>query len=180
MSRSFAFLRAINVGGRVVTMATLRQHFEALGLTAVETFIASGNVIFTAPGRGASTLPRRIEAHLHQALGYEVHTFLRSGAEVAAIARYRPFSSGEIEAAGAFCVGLLAAPLTADMRKAAMALRTDIDDFHTHGREIYWLCRKRQSDSKFNNNRFEKAIHGRATFRSMTTMTKLVARYVTP
>lgn len=180
MSLTFAFLRAINVGGHVVTMAALRKHFEALGLTDVETFIASGNVIFTTPARVPTTLPRRIETRLHRALGYEVHTFLRSETEVAAIVRYRPFPSGEIEAARAFSVGLLAAPLTADMRKATMALRTDIDDFHLHGREIYWLCRKGQSESNFNNNRFEKAIQGRATFRSMTTMTRLVARYVTP
>ena len=180
MSRTFAFLRAINVGGHVVTMAALRGQFEALGLKNVETFIASGNVIFTTPARVPATLPRRIEAHLHRALGYQVHTFLRSEAEVAAFANHRPFPPREIEAPGAFSVGLLAEPLTADRRKAAMALRTDIDDFEVHGREIYWLCRKGQSDSKFNNNRFEKAIQGRATFRSMTTVARLVARYVTP
>jgi len=48
------------------------------------------------------------------------------------------------------------------------------------GREVYWLCRQMRSKSTFTNNRFEKVIHGRATFRSMTTMTRLVARYVTP
>jgi uncharacterized protein (DUF1697 family) len=179
VSRTFAFLRAINVGGHVVTMAALRAHFEALGLTGVETFIASGNVIFTTPARVPATLPQRIEARLHHALGYEVHTFLRSETEVAAIASHRPFSPGQIEAARAFSVGLLAEPLTAGGRKAAMALRTDIDDFHVHGREIYWLCRKGQSESTFNNNRFESVIQGRVTFRSMTTMTRLVARYVT-
>jgi uncharacterized protein (DUF1697 family) len=151
VSRTFAFLRAINVGGHVVTMAALRGQFEALGLTDVETFIASGNVIFTTPARIPTMLPRRIEAHLHRALGYEVHTFLRSQTEVTAIASHRPFPPSEIEAAGAFSVGLLAEPLTASKRKAALALRTDIDDFQ-----------------------------GRATFRSMTTMTRLLARYATP
>ena len=41
-----AFLRAINVGGHVVKMEVLRAHFESLGLSSVDTFIASGNVIF--------------------------------------------------------------------------------------------------------------------------------------
>ena len=178
MSRLFAFLRAINVGGHVVTMDALRTHFEALGLTAVETFIASGNVIFTARAGAVGALTSAIEARLHQALGYEVHTFIRTEPEVAAIATYLPFDRRDLEAAEAFCVGFLSVPLTADMVTAVMALRTDIDDFHVHGREIYWLCRKRQSDSKFNNNRFEKAIRGRATFRSMTTITRLVAKHV--
>ena len=47
MPRLIAFLRAINVGGHTVTMMKLRKEFEALGLQDVETFIASGNVIFT-------------------------------------------------------------------------------------------------------------------------------------
>ena len=48
MPRFFAFLRAINVGGHNVTMEKLRGLFEASGFKDVETFIASGNVIFTS------------------------------------------------------------------------------------------------------------------------------------
>jgi uncharacterized protein (DUF1697 family) len=36
----------MNVGGQTVKMDQLRRLFEALGFTNVETFIASGNVIF--------------------------------------------------------------------------------------------------------------------------------------
>lgn len=32
---------------------------------------------------------------------------------------------------------------------------TDIDSFHVHGREVYWLCQKKQSESTFSNNAFE-------------------------
>ena len=51
MPRLIAFLRAINVGGHNVTMEKLRKQFEALGCEEVETFIASGNVIFTSPSK---------------------------------------------------------------------------------------------------------------------------------
>jgi hypothetical protein len=63
-----AFLRAINVGGHTVTMAALRQEFEALDLKDVETFIASGNVIFSAPSGNRAALARKIEGHLQSAL----------------------------------------------------------------------------------------------------------------
>ena len=46
MPRHIAFLRAINVSGHNVKMDHLRQLFESLGFSNVETFIASGNVIF--------------------------------------------------------------------------------------------------------------------------------------
>ena len=58
--RYVAFLRAIDVGGRVVKMTKLKQVFEDLKLAEVETFIASGNVIFTSSG-DAARLQTRIE-----------------------------------------------------------------------------------------------------------------------
>ncbi len=78
MTRTIAFLRAINVGGHTVKMDVLRRHFELLGYTDVETFIASGNVIFTAPSHNAQMLEMTIENKLREALGYEVATFLRT------------------------------------------------------------------------------------------------------
>jgi len=85
MPRLIAFLRAINVGGHTVTMEKLRREFEGLGLKDVETFIASGNVIFTARQADTVALEKKIEARLHKALGYEVATFVRSCEEVAAV-----------------------------------------------------------------------------------------------
>jgi len=48
MTRYIAFLRAINVGGHTVKMEHLRGIFESMGFSNVETFIASGNVIFAS------------------------------------------------------------------------------------------------------------------------------------
>jgi uncharacterized protein (DUF1697 family) len=113
MPRFIAFSRAINVGGRNVTMAALRAQFEALGFSNVETFIASGNVIFEAASRDSAALQRKIEAHLAKSLGYEVSTFVRTDAEVAAIACYRPFTEKKLESALAFNVAFLAEPMDA-------------------------------------------------------------------
>lgn len=173
--RIVAFLRAINVGGRNVKMEALRGEFTDLGLKDVETFIASGNVIFKAPARGVATLPSKIEKHLAKAFGYEVATFLRTEQEVAAIARYQAFSPARLKAAKAHCVGFLAEPLDAAGIQALASLTSDADDFHLHGKEVYWLCKTMQSDSKFNNALFERTVRAKATFRSLTTITKLAA-----
>ena len=177
MPKLVAFLRAINVGGHTVSMAELRTEFEALGLRDVETFIASGNVIFTAPPGNRAALERKIESHLHAALGYEVKTFLRTGSEVAAIAAYKPFSDARIRAALALNVAFLGEPLAPAAVKVLTGMRTPVDDFHVNGREMYWLCRKRQSESRFTNVRFEKAVGGKATFRGLKTIVKLAAKY---
>ena len=59
MPRYVAFLRAINVGGHIVKMDQLRKLFTQLGLTDVETFIASGNVLFTSPSKSGRCSRRR-------------------------------------------------------------------------------------------------------------------------
>ena len=174
--RLFAFLRAINVGGHTVTMATLRGHFEELGFHDVETFIASGNVVFTSRSKSPAALERKIEAHLRTSLGYEVATFIRTAPELVAIAAYEPFPAPRIRSAGAFCVGFLQRPLDAAATKALAALASEIDDIHARGREVYWLCKKKQSESKFGNAAFEKAVGVRITFRGAGTVAKLALR----
>jgi uncharacterized protein (DUF1697 family) len=177
MPKLIAFLRAVNVGGHTVTMAALRGHFEALGFTDVETFIASGNVIFSSSARDTGAIAKKIEARLHASLGYEVKTFIRTAAEVAAVAGYQPFTAAARESAGAFSVGFLTEPLSAEARKAVMALTTAIDDFHVQGREVYWICKKRQGESTVSNMSFEKAVKVRITFRNVRTVARLAARH---
>lgn len=179
MPRHVAFLRAINVGGHVVTMEALRGHFAAMGFGAIETFIASGNVIFDAAERSGAKLEAKIEKALGAALGYEVATFLRTPAELAAIAAHAPFAAARIAAARALNVAFLKAPLGAAEERALAALRTEVDDFHVHGREVWWLCEARQSESKFSNVRFEKSVGVKSTFRGIGTVRKLAAKYAT-
>jgi uncharacterized protein (DUF1697 family) len=177
MPRLIAFLRAINVGGHTVTMARLREEFEALGLKDVETFIASGNVIFTSRSTDLPALEKKIEARLRASLGYEVATFVRTDAEVAAIAGYKAFKDAQVKNAGALCVGFLERPLDAAATRGLMAFKTDIDDFHTKGREVYWLCKTRQGESTFSNANMERALKVRATFRGMNTVVRLAEKH---
>jgi uncharacterized protein (DUF1697 family) len=178
MTRKVAFLRAINVGGHVVPMARLKTLFEELGLKDVETFIASGNVLFSSP-KDPAALERQIEKHLHTKLGYEVKTFVRTLEEVAEIACYAPFPAARVKAARAFCVGFLAEPLDKSATAAFMALRSKDDEFHVNGREIYWLSKVGQGQSKFSNNAFEKACKVSTTFRGVNTIVKLTKKYQT-
>ena len=177
MPRCIAFLRAVNVGGRTVKMDALRASFEALGLARVETFIASGNVIFETKARDLTALERKIEAHLHAAFDFEIHTFIRTSAELAAIARHRAFDAADEAGAGAFVVGFLAAaPDTAALRTIA-GFNTATDRFHAQGSELYWLSRVTQSESRFSNALFERSLRMRATLRNMSTLRKLAAKH---
>lgn len=177
MTRYVAFLRAINVGGHVVTMEALRARFERLGFSGVETFIASGNVIFEARSGDRGGLEATIEQALEKALGYEVATFLRTLPELAAIARGWPFEASATAQARALNVALLKQPLDRTARRALAAMGTDLDDFEARGSEFYWLCRGRQRESKISNVVLERALKVKVTIRGMRTMEKLAAKF---
>jgi uncharacterized protein (DUF1697 family) len=180
MLRLIAFLRAINVGGRYVKMEELRALFTGLGYGRVESFIASGNMIFDAPPEPPSALEQAIEAHLHQALGYEVATFIRSDAELAAVAAHQPFPADELALPGAslFVTFLKALPDEATQAQV-LALRNPVDDFAFHGREFYWLRRTREQESVTDRPQFAKAFgtQGLGTMRNLTTVRRLAAKY---
>jgi uncharacterized protein (DUF1697 family) len=181
MHRYIAFLRAINVGGHTVKMEQLRARFAELGFTNVATFIASGNVIFDSPVEHAAALERQIEDHLQQALGYSVATFLRSCAELAAVAKHEPFPDAAFDPAShALYIAFLRTPPPEEARHKLMRLRTATDDFHAHEREIYWLCRTRLSDSPVTGALLEKTMGMPATMRNVTTVRKLAAKYPAP
>ena len=177
MSRYVAFLRAVNVGGHVVKMDVLRQLFESLGLERVETFIASGNVVFECPETDTSTLERRIMVRLEESLGNTVAAFVRTDAELAEVAASRPFSADRLDTAVARNVAFTHAPIDEETERKLLALATEIDDFSVHGREVYWLCRKRQSESTFSNAVLEKVLGRPSTLRGWNTVTKMTAKW---
>jgi uncharacterized protein (DUF1697 family) len=178
MPRYVAFLRAINVGAHIVKMERLCALFEELGFANVETFIASGNVIFESRAKSALALERKIEAHLLEALGYEVMTVVRTDNEVAAIAAHRPFPEAETAAEGAAVyIAFLAAPPNPEAAATLLAHRGAVDEFKIQGREIYWLCRTRFSESAFSGARLEKMLGARTTVRNSSTIRKIAAKY---
>jgi len=179
MTKHIAFLRAINVGGRNVKMDLLREIFESMGFSNVETFIASGNVIFESKSKNMDALANKIEKGLEESLGFEVATFIRSDSELASVANYKPFPKPKMDSAAAINVAFLSKPLDVGSKKLLMTLKSDIDDFHVHGREIYWLCLVKQSESKFSNNLLEKTLGVKSTLRGLNTIKKMAEKYGT-
>jgi uncharacterized protein (DUF1697 family) len=177
MPKYIAFLRAINVGGHTVKMDYLRTLFEEQGFAKVETFIASGNVIFDSTARSTKTLESKIETYLQEKLGYAVATMIRSTAELAQVAAYRPFSEAELNGDGnALYVAFLRDTPAHEAQQKMLAMRTAVDEFHFNGREMYWLCRTKFNDSMFKGN-LEKILGMSVTVRNSTTIRKMAAKY---
>jgi uncharacterized protein (DUF1697 family) len=170
---AIAFLRAINVGGRFIKMADLAAHFESLGLADVSTYINSGNVLFTTRARDLSQLGARIERDLEPLLGFKSEVFLRTPAEVHAIAAAAMAHRSAVPQSGEVNVAFLAAPLESEQQNKLEGLRSELDEFVHTGREVYWLCKGSQMSSKVSNAVMERKLRLRCTFRRASMLSKL-------
>ena len=178
MTRYIAFLRAINVGGHVVKMDALRGHLlRPRPLERRDLHRQRQRDLRIPRSSAARRSNKKIEASLESALGYPVSTFLRTDAEIHAIASHQPFPLDLMKEARTAAVGFLAAPLSPAAAKSLFALKTEFDDFHLHARELYWCSRAKQSESTFSNRVCERAIQCPTTFRNLNTIARLAAKY---
>jgi len=177
MGRYIAFLRAINAGGHTVKMAALRGLFEELELHNVETFIASGNVLFDSNVRSVGPLEERIETHLAQKLGYAVPTFIRTPAQLQAISTHQlaPRRRRRATPYTALYVGFLKGVPSRDATTALAALQNEVDAFDVTQREIYWSFATKLTESTVSGTLLERTLAMPVTFRNITTIRRLVA-----
>jgi uncharacterized protein (DUF1697 family) len=178
VERHVAFLRGMNLGKRRIKNPELVAHFEGMGLDDVATFRASGNVVFLDPGgESESKLQKRLEGELDERLGYDVAVFLRSAAEVVAIAARDPFPAKAIAASkGKPQVLLLGRKPSAKAQKEALALAPEGDLMAVEGRELHWLPTVGLSETKVDTKSLDVAL-GKGTMRTAGTIEQIAAKY---
>ena len=173
-----AFLRAINVGGHLVKMDHLRELFVALKFTKVETFIASGNVIFDSPSKSVGALEKKIEGHLLKELGYEVRTFVRSIADLAKLVASKPFSDTKLNGEGTtLYVGFLADGPAEELKQKLYGFSNEVNTFLISDREVFWWLRTKFSENDFSGAKLEKILGMKTTLRNANTAKRIAAKY---
>lgn len=174
MARFVAFLRAVNLGGRTVPMATARQALAELGFDDVDSYANSGNLLFSAAGR-AGEHEAGIRSRLEQEFGFELTTFVRTAAQVTALATAKPF--GAVAAGHTHFALLPLTRLTARQKRAVEGLSNDRDQVVVLGRDVHWLIRAKSTETTLGPAKWKQALPDiPTTARNMTLVTRLAAR----
>lgn len=177
MPKQVAFLRGINLGRRRLKMDRLREVVEAAGLDGVDTYLASGNVVFDEVDGPADRLERRLEDHLRDTLGYEVDTFVRSMDALRTVAGVDDHARAE-EDGFKIHVMFLHDPPDEDLAAHLRTLETPDDRFLLLEREICWLRRGRLSDSAIPSSDVAGLTGGAtATMRTLNTVRRIIKKY---
>jgi uncharacterized protein (DUF1697 family) len=173
--RFAAFLRAVNVGGRVAKSDSLKEAFEAAGAADPETFLASGNVVFSS--KGVKGLDAKIAAELEKALGFEVPVFVRTLEEVHAAALHAPFPEKDIARFPTYLVGFLSRNLDAAGVERLFLLSTKDDRFHVRGRDFWWLSKHHQARPAITGRVLERTLGQPTTLRNVNTIRRIAERF---
>ena len=175
MTQYVAFLRAVNVGKRVVKMDALTKIFEAVNLAEVKTHIQSGNVTFKTRTSNLEALRRKIEKQLAQSLGYEVKVMLRTSTDLATLVKRNPFKHIEVDSGVMLFVSFLASEPANPPR---LPLRSDAENLHfiaIRERAVFTVARRKKNGwFGFPNLFIEKQLGVDATTRNWSTVKTIV------
>jgi uncharacterized protein (DUF1697 family) len=87
-----ALLRGINIGSsKRISMPALREIVESLGHRDVETYLQSGNVVFSPARGGRKDLARKLESAIAKETGLDVQVLVRTGRGLAGVVSANPY-----------------------------------------------------------------------------------------
>lgn len=171
MNNHVSMLRGINVGGnRKVSMQTLKERYASLGFKNVQTYVQSGNVVFSASG-SATGVKEKIETDIKQTFGFEVEVFMRNAEKLSTLLEKSPFKGkDETKLHVTF---LSRKPPNVPLEELNSA-RAGEEDFQVAGKEIYLYCPNGYGITKLSNGFFEKKLKVSATTRNWRTVNTLL------
>lgn len=170
-----SLLRGVNVGGHMIKMDALRALYESLGMRKVQTFIQSGNVVFTTQARDRAALAKRLEEAVESKFGFRSDVILRNTAELRDALARNPFADRlEIDPAKLLISFLASDP---DTEGCAKVRAFDIapEELHIDGREIYIYFANGMARPKLSWSMLGKHLKTPSTGRNLTSVRKLLA-----
>jgi uncharacterized protein (DUF1697 family) len=172
MATWVVLLRGINVGGKSLPMAALREIMASLGHGDVSTYIQSGNALMNSDRSDRDELAEELSDEIERVLGLDVTVILRTPAELATALTVNPFRS-VAETARVTITFLSAVPDPAAVAKLEPD-RFAPDRFELIGSDLFMHYPGGIGRSKMTLDYFEKRLGVRGTARNLNTVAKLI------
>jgi len=172
MKTYIVLLRGVNVSGKnIVKMAVLKAILIDNDFKNVTTYIQSGNIILSSD-LGKDVVVTKVQQLINDHFQLQIAVFCLDLQEMEVALKNNPFTEN-IEPNKLFFTFLNeepAADLLADLEKIDFAT----DQFKVIDKVLYFYLPNGMSNSKLNNNFFEKKLKVTATGRNLNTIHKLI------
>jgi uncharacterized protein (DUF1697 family) len=174
MGIHIALLRAVNVGGRSLSMATLREMLLELGLEDVRTLLQSGNAVFESR-KSPAALEVLLEKATADRLGLHTEFFVRTAREWEAAIAANPFSrEAQDDPSHLLLMPFKTAPKSGAVQALTEAIKGR-ERVATQGRHGYLVYPDGVGRSKLTNAVIESRLRTSGTARNWNTVLKLGA-----
>jgi uncharacterized protein (DUF1697 family) len=171
MTKNIAFLRGVNVGGRIIKMADLKDCFDSAGFREVKTVLQTGNVVFESDKR-VPELKAEIEAILQKTFNYPAKVQVLSLDRLAEIIADYPFE--QKDGFHSYVI-FLENGLEAELAKEAPALDKEFEQIKEGGGVLYWQVERGQTlKSTFAKLLGKSKYKDFNTNRNLNTLAKLI------
>ena len=176
MPKYISFLRGINMAGHYpVKMADLSALYKSLGFNDAETYIQSGNVIFSYEGDSQTAdIAGRIESAILRRFSYNVPVMIRTTEELKKILASNPFQAEHnFDPSKMIAIILYEKPGEEQLNKMK-GIDYPPDKYEITGNEIFVYCPNGFGRTKLYTNFFEKKLGVIGTARNWKTITALL------
>ncbi len=168
MINYITILRGINVGGnRIIKMDALKQLFIELGLSNVQTYIQSGNIIYQSKKLVKELI---ISRAIQKSFGFDVPVINLTLTDLESIIALNPFLKDKKKDASFLHITFLTAE---PVPEKIELLKSQKEEFYCINKAVYSYCPNGYSNSKLTNNFIEKKLGVTATTRNWKTCIQL-------
>ena len=173
--RYLALLRGVNVGGaNKVSMADLRALFEAAGMTAVSTYINSGNVIFSTGIGDRAQLTGLLKEAIRERVGLDIDLQIRDADELSKIVEAIPAEWKNDDTMRCDVVFLQPEVDGADILEK-LAPRPGVEDALNLPGAVIWRVDRKDATRSRLTKMVGTPLYARVTVRNCNTARKLLA-----
>ena len=178
MKRYIAFLRGINISGKIkVSMAELKQGFVRLDYTDVKTYLNSGNVIFSSDEADTIKTTSRIEEMIKNQFGLDIPVFVISKEEIEDILYHAPDWWGDENKEIYDNLIFIMSPATfKDVYDEIGEPKEGLEKIEEYKETVFWsFSRKDYQKTNWWSKTASAAIGSKLTIRTANTVRKIVS-----
>lgn len=174
MTRCVSLFRGINVGGnQIVRMEALKELHRSLDFRDVQSYIQSGNVVFTSDNSNVEQVQKEIEDGFAQTFGFQVRVMVRTASELKAIIENNPFQNQPMRESNRIIALFLASDPSSTALEDIQKAYSGPEEIHIIGREAFIYYPEGMGRSKLTNTLLEKKLKTVGTARNWNTVLKL-------
>ncbi len=174
MTRCVSLFRGINVGGnQLVRMDALKALHSSLGLGDVQTYIQSGNVVFSSERADVAQIQKEIAASFAQTFGFSVKVMVRTANQLNEIIGNNPFQNQPMREAKWLIAMFLESDPSSTALEDIQGTYSGPEEIHIIGQEAFIYYPEGMGRSKLTNTLLEKKLKTAGTARNWNTVLKL-------